>query len=95
MKIKGDVIVRINAGCDDGLHRSFFGYLLDAWDGAAQTDGSEIHHALDPVSGEFIEPCSGVVDAFLLIPPRLGVIVHDFRRKDEDVLVHERDAELG
>ena len=67
----------------------------DARDVAAQPDHREVDDGVHAARLELVEPFDGVGDPFFLVAPGFGIVLGNLGGHDEDVLMHERDAEVG
>jgi hypothetical protein len=87
------VVVGVQAGRNDDVQ---FGGLSDAGnarDVAAQPDDGQVHDGVHSGRLECVQPRDGVGFARVVVSPLFGVVLHDLGRHDEDMLMHERDAQ--
>ena len=95
MKVKRNLVVGVDSGRHDNVHRRPRRHARDAGNVAAEANHRKIHHRFDPARGEFVEPRNGFLNAPFLVTPSLRIIQHDLGGEHEDMLMHQGDAELG
>ena len=95
----GEVSRRIVVGVDARRHhqldRNLLHDPLDTRDVAAETDHGRVDDGANAGVVRRLEPLDCLRDPGVLVAPLLGVVGLHVRGEDEDVLVHQGDAEVG
>jgi hypothetical protein len=92
---EGHLVVGVEPRGDDDVQVHLLGDPLDARDVTAQADDRRVDDRPHAALGELGELAHRVGDPLVLAAPLLGVVLLDVGSEHEDVLVHERGAELG
>jgi hypothetical protein len=87
-------VIRVQAGGDDDVDVDLLVHPVQAPDVATEPDDGGVDDGVDASRLQLAQLADGVGDASLLVPPRVSVVLEDLRAEHEDVLVHERCAEL-
>jgi hypothetical protein len=91
----GQFGVRVQAGGDDDVQVDLGRDALDARDVPAKPPHRGVDDGPDSLGPQRAQPLDGVGDPGFLVPPRaLAVVLHMFGGQHEDVLVHQRRAEV-
>ena len=86
--------VGVDAGRDDDVEIGGRGDSRDPRDVAAESDDGEIDDGVDASCLQLVEPRDRARLPRGVLTPRFRVVLHDFRRHDEDVFVHQRHTEI-
>ena len=88
------VVVGVDTGRHNDVQLGGRRDALDAGNVAAQPDNREIDDAVHAAGLQFVQPRDRVGHPLLLVTPNLGIVLQNLGREDEDVLVHQGDAEI-
>ena len=95
VEVHRHVVVGVDAGGDDDVDVGGRGDAGDAGDVAAEPDHRQVDDAVHAAGLELAQAGDGVGLALGLVAPDLGIVVDDLGGQHEDVLVHQRHAEVG
>jgi hypothetical protein len=88
-----DLVERVQPGGHHDVEVDLGIDPLHPGDVAADPHDGGVDDRVDPELGERPQLGDRVGDPFLLVPPRVAVVLHDVRAEHEHVLVHQGDAE--
>ena len=95
VEVHRQVVEGVEAGGHHDVQLGGRGDPGDARKVAAEADHREIDDGVHPARLQLVEPRDGVGLPFGAVAPPLRVVLHDLGGHHEDVLVHQRDAEIG
>ncbi len=94
VKEERDIVVGVDPGGDYDVQFRPGRHALDARNITSKAHHGEIHDGLHAARMQLIHAHDSVLDALFFVAPGLRIILHDLGGQHEDVLVHQRDAEL-
>ena len=95
VEVHRHVVVGVDAGGDHDVEVGGRRDAGDPRDVAAEPDHGEVDEGVHATRFEFVEPRDGVGLAAGFVAPDRGIVLHHLGGQHEDVLMHERDAEIG